>query len=175
MDCNPVAASQFITGMAAGLQLQVDHLPDCLLPHAVLLSTIGLRTYQQQIVDDYAYLLQRMQDVWAEPDFTHRRFWHPQLAHCWFILVNGPRGEYHLDEIQELGYAFQLYEELVNADTDQLFIPTDGKAVSQPTGAPQPVKAARHQQAMAATPSRQTRSADSRQRSIARRQWQKRR
>jgi hypothetical protein len=122
MDCNdPVAVSELITSLAAGTVMKVDRIPQSILPHVVLLTTIGLRRYNQQIIDDYGYLLQRTLDVWKEPDFTHRVFWHPQLNLVWYICERGPRGEYFLDDCYETQYMFPIYEELVNADLDQLF------------------------------------------------------
>lgn len=120
--CNSaVAVSDLVVCMAAGTVLKVDRIPTELLPAVVLLATIGIRDYQQQIIDDYGYLLQRFQDTINEPSFTHKVFDHPQLYLAALIAQRGPRGEYLLNELPEASYIFQVYEELANADIEELF------------------------------------------------------
>jgi hypothetical protein len=123
----PVLQSNLVAALAGGNVLQVGLLPVALLPTVVLLATIGLRSYQQQIVDDYGLLLARMEQVFKAPELTHRHYFHPQLSLVALITPYGHHGDYWLDQHPECGYMFSVYEELVtNADIDVLF-PKDVK------------------------------------------------
>lgn len=117
---SPVAVSDLITTLASGVPLKVDRLPNSLLPHVVLLATIGLQNFKQLIVDDFNYLIQKTSDVWAEEDFTHRVFWHVELSIVSAITLRGAR-EVDLSVLPECGYMFRVYEQIVNAELEDLF------------------------------------------------------
>lgn len=129
-----VAVSNLVVCMAAGAVMAVEALPTELLPAVVLLATIGIRSYNQQIVDDYELLLARMEDVFKhkqERDILAAAMdasyvpepwpWHPQINLASSISLRGARGEYTLVDIPEAQYMFQVYEELVNAEVEGLF------------------------------------------------------
>lgn len=115
-----VAVSDLITSLAAGNQIRADRVPACLLPCVTLLTTIGLRRFDQQIVDDYALLIDRLKEVWREPNFTHAEFFHRQLFLVSCVANEGPRGEFDWDGVPEAQYMFEVYEELVNADLEEI-------------------------------------------------------
>ena len=56
---DPAAVSELIANLAAGRQLNAARVPVALLAPVVLLTAVGLREYEQQIVDDYPALLAR--------------------------------------------------------------------------------------------------------------------
>jgi hypothetical protein len=124
---NPVNVSNLVIALASGNVIKVDRLPAEVLPHVVLLATVGLRSYQQQIIDDYGFLLQRMTDAITTADVAlrledgERIAWTPNLSYAINIASYGPRGEYDMDTNPELDYIFKVYEELINADSDNLF------------------------------------------------------
>lgn len=124
---NPFNVSFLITSLAAGNQIKSELVPVEILPHVTLLATIGLRSYEQQIIDDYALLLQRMHEAGQQANVARQlengeQFaWLPGLFLVFDIAMYGPRGEYMLDEIQDAAYMFKVYEELINADPDNLF------------------------------------------------------
>lgn len=118
---NPVSQSNLIVALAAGTVLQAGRLPTDLLPSVVLLATIGLRSFNQQIIDDYELLLQRMEETFKDPGLTHRDFDHPELWLVSSVSQYGPRGEYFLDTVPEAGYMFKVYEDLVNVELSTLF------------------------------------------------------
>lgn len=140
MECDPIAVSDLVVCLAAGVPLPVQRIPTCLLPHVVLLATIGLRAYNQQIVDDYVALLERLEDLVRHKterdvlalamDDNYRPEpwpWHPQgyLAH--FISQRGPRAEYFLANHPEAQYMLAVYEGLINAEITELFQGTKGE------------------------------------------------
>jgi len=129
-DCSPVAVSDLVLCMATGTVMDVARIHVDLLPAVVLLATIGLRAYHQQIINDYTELLQRMVDVSREHDFTHRTFYHPQLHLAFAICDRGPSGEFVLDTVPEASYMFQVYEELINATSEELFKGAKGKIIA---------------------------------------------
>jgi hypothetical protein len=119
---NPANVSDFIVALAAGQPLQADRLPAELLPCAVLLATIGLRAFQQQIVDDYIVLLDRMEDCFKAVDHASvGGFYHPQLHLVSRIVEDGPQAPFLLDQVPEAEYIFGVYKELVEADVEALF------------------------------------------------------
>lgn len=124
---NPFNVSELITSLAAGNQLKSELVPVEVLPHVTLLATIGLRSYQQQIIDDYEVLLRRMQEVLATSDVTRtlengeQYAWFPGLQLVNTIALYGPRGEYDLDELYDAAYMFKVYEELIHGNVDELF------------------------------------------------------
>lgn len=115
---NPQDVSDVVTCLAAGKPLEVLRLSDDLLPPVVLLATIGLRAFDQQIVDDYVILLDRVEELFAAPC---PGVWHPQLSLVSGIQWNGASGEFILDSLPEARYMFDLYESLVNAELGTLF------------------------------------------------------
>ncbi len=129
---NPANVSEFILTLAAGQQLRASELPSELLPAAILLSCIGLSKYQQQIVDDYEALIDRMRELYTKPDcmlcrqgccsaheFTATP-WHPQGHLVSFICMYGPYADYDLDGTFDAAYMFPLYETLVNQSVESL-------------------------------------------------------
>jgi hypothetical protein len=127
---NPENVFEFQQMMAAGVPVKVERLPTDLLPAVVLLSTIGLRSFQQQIVDDYESLLARMDELFhRDSGAWHDQFWHPELSVVSFICIGGARGEYWMDSNPDCNYMFDVYEELVNAETEEMF-----KALEAATG-----------------------------------------
>lgn len=146
---NPINVSNLITALASGNQIKADRVPVEVLPHVVLLTTIGLRSFQQQIVDDYALLLQRTLEADRDADVTGTTSTGERMALpvrggflVWDIAIQGPRGEYTLDELPDAGYMFDVYEELINADAEGLFAWL-GKAGSS-TGQASPTPQAQH-------------------------------
>lgn len=127
---NVVNVSNLIVALAAGTPIKVDRLPVDMLPAVVLLATIGLRTHNQQIIDDYAFLLTRMEEAFKDDTLANGDYDHPQLSLASSISQLGPRAEYTLDENPEADYMFSVYEELVNADLAVLFkgVPKEKKA-----------------------------------------------
>jgi hypothetical protein len=117
----PVSRSNLITTLAAGNVMQVDRLPVELLPAVVLLATVGLRSHNQQIVDNYAELLASMESTFKNRELTHKDYAHVSMMLVSTIVNEGPRGEYHLDENPEAEYIFEAYAELMNNDVDTLF------------------------------------------------------
>ena len=118
---NPALVSDLITMLAAGVPLKVERVPLVLL-----LATVGYRSYDQQIVDDYARLLERFGEEWlARPERTHRDLDHPQLYYVVRVVERGVRGDYTMDVLPEMGYVFRVYERLVNVDLEGLF-PKEG-------------------------------------------------
>lgn len=115
---NPVDVSDLVTCFAAGKPIEVIRLSDDLLPPVVLLATIGLRAYQQQIVDDYVILLDRMAEVFAR---ECPNVWHPNLSMVSSIQWNGASAEFILGELPEAQYMFRLYESLIEADLETMF------------------------------------------------------
>lgn len=118
---NPISVSNLITALAAGTVLQVEHIPVDTLPSVVLLATIGLRSFNQQIIDDYQLLLEKMEAAFKDTTLTHRDFYHPDLWLVSSISQMGPRAEYFLDSTPEAEYMFTVYAELINADLNELF------------------------------------------------------
>ena len=119
---SPVLVSDLITMLAAGVPLRAERVPLTLLPCAILLATVGYRSYQQQIVDDYARLLARFGEEWlSQPDRTHRDLDHPLLYYVVRIVEQGVHGAYTLDVLPDTGYVFRVYERLVNTELDSLF------------------------------------------------------
>jgi hypothetical protein len=129
-----IAVSDLVVCMAVGTVMPVDRVPTELLPAVVLLATVGLREFNQQIIDDYEKLLHRLEEVIKHKEerdalaaSLDERFvpepwpWHPQLYLACSISQRGPCGEYTLNEIPEAGYIFQVYEELINATPEELF------------------------------------------------------
>lgn len=139
--CNPVAVSDLVVCLASGCTLPVERIPICLLPHVVLLATIGLRSYNQQIIDDYELLLGRLEDVpkhKEERDLLAMSLdeayqpepypYHPQGYLAYFISQRGATGEYWLDTHPEAAYMFKVYEELINATPEELFQGVKGES-----------------------------------------------
>lgn len=137
---NPINVSEVITDLAAGTQLKVALLPVELLPALLLLATIGVREYNQQIVDDFEYLYQRMDETFemmrgraahdhgGEHEYdldavqlSNAQVWHPELFLVSMLCIAGPRAPFTLNLVPEAGYMFKVYEELVNADISRLF------------------------------------------------------
>src|ERR1035441_3471599 len=116
-----VDVSEVILALASGQPLKVERLSYSLLPAVVLLATVGLRTYQQQIVDDYPFLLDRLEGCFKDNTEESWHCWHPHLHLAASISQRGPRGEYTLDEHPETGYMFKVYEQLVGQELTQLF------------------------------------------------------
>ena len=119
---SPELVSELVVMLAAGVQVKAERVPLTLLPCVIILSTIGYRSYGQQIVDDYGRLLERFGEEWlSQPDKTHRHCDHPQLHYVVTITERGVRGDYTLDVLPEAGYIFRVYERLVNTELDSLF------------------------------------------------------
>ena len=119
---SPVMVSDLITLLAAGVPVKADRVPLALLPCVILLSTVGYRSYGQQIVDDYAALLERFREEWlSRPDRTHRDLDHPLLYYVVLTVERGVAGEYNLDVLPDAGYVFKVYERLVNTELESLF------------------------------------------------------
>jgi len=126
---NPVNRSNLITALAAGQVMQVERLPVDLLPTVVLLAVIGVRRFNQQIVDDYTALLRRMAATVLEADLsrtlpTGERYNHPDMhivSSLVFQFMEDERGAAWLDDMPECWYMVQVYEELINLDIKELF------------------------------------------------------
>lgn len=110
--------------------MQVERLPVDLLPTVTLLTVIGVRRYEQQIVDDYLLLLRRMRTAIDEADVTRtlpetgERFDHPSFSFVSAIVfqyLEEERGAPWLEEFPEARYMIEAYEELVGNDISQLF------------------------------------------------------
>lgn len=124
--CNPVSTSEIITALAAGTVIKVQDIHNDALPAIVLLATIGLREHQQQIVDDYVFLIQRMNELFEglkNDEWSNADVWHPELFLVSLICMRGPQGEYTLNGVPEAGYMFEVYDLLVNASLEDLFPP----------------------------------------------------
>jgi hypothetical protein len=81
----PVLRSQLVTALMAGTQLEVDRLPHAVLADAVLLSLAARAYHNAEIVDDYMGLLDRTNEVWRAPEFTHKVFDQTHLSTVSFI------------------------------------------------------------------------------------------
>ena len=117
---NPAEVSEIVVGMASGRVFETERITLASLPAIVLLCTIGLRQFRQQIVDDYAALLIRLRDTMRDPTVWHDRVWHPHLYYAIRIAEAGSRGEYTVPRIPELSYLPDLYQEIVNAELEDL-------------------------------------------------------
>jgi len=124
---NPVSVSNLIVALAAGTPLQVDRIPPELLAPVVLLSTVGLRVFQQQIVDDYVALFNRMEELWKDCDVTLKlpngesmQFLH--LNPVSGLIMDGPRNaDYFIGDLPELRYVEQMYHEMVEDTPENLY------------------------------------------------------
>lgn len=127
---HPINRSNLVLALAAGTVIQVDSLPVDLLPTVTLLAVIGVRRFNQQIVDDYVALLRRMREVLAAANAartieeTGERFNHPEFhlvscLVCMFLEEEG--GARWLDDFPEAWYMPAVYEELINTDLKSLF------------------------------------------------------
>jgi hypothetical protein len=71
---NPVLRSQLLTCLLAGNRLLLDHIPMIMSLDAILISFTA-RTYcEAEIIDDFQGLLDRTEEEWRQPTFTHRVF-----------------------------------------------------------------------------------------------------
>ena len=58
----------------AGTPLQAERVPTAALLDVVLLATAAREYCEAEILDDYQALLERTEEEWRRPDFTHRVF-----------------------------------------------------------------------------------------------------
>lgn len=84
---NPFLRSQLITALMAGTQLELARLPNAVLADVVLLAMVSREYHQAEIIDDYAGLLERINEVWRNPEFTHRTFDSIHLSTVSFITM----------------------------------------------------------------------------------------
>jgi hypothetical protein len=86
---NPIIRSQLLTALLAGSTIQVDRVPTVALQDVLMLA-LGARKYcDAEIVDSWQNLKERVFDVWARPDFTHRMM---DQTHCLWCSAVVHRG-----------------------------------------------------------------------------------
>lgn len=83
---SPVLRSQLLACLMAGQVLEVERLPAAALPDACLIATAAREYHEAEVVDDYARLLTRTDEVWRQSDWTCRTFDSPHLSWLDFIL-----------------------------------------------------------------------------------------
>jgi hypothetical protein len=88
---SPVLRSQMLTTLMAGTALQAECVPTSSLLDAVLISFAARVYCEAEVVDDYARLLERTEELWRAPDWTSRVFnsIHGNTAN--FIINHGAR------------------------------------------------------------------------------------
>jgi hypothetical protein len=119
--CNPQTASDIIVSLAAGTPIKVARLPLDALPAVALLALIGLRRYNQQIVDDYLQLFVNLQEAIHDASILNDKFCHPELYLACFMADRGPACDCFLEGVYDAEYMFPLYTYLVNQDVTRLF------------------------------------------------------
>lgn len=83
---SPVVRSQLMTAIMSGHQLEAERLPKAALPDAVLIALAARKYHEAEVVDDFAALLRRTEEVWQDPLFTHKVFDTPHMGTVSFVV-----------------------------------------------------------------------------------------
>ena len=71
---SPILRSEMLTVLMAGTPLEAERVPTPSLLDAVLIAMAAREYYDAEIVDDFAALCSRTEELWSKPDWTERVF-----------------------------------------------------------------------------------------------------